>query len=442
MSNNVVTRFAPSPTGYLHIGGARTALFSYLYAKQHEGTYLLRIEDTDKERSKKEYEDAILESFAWLAIPSDKEPIRQSTRLSEHQQALTQLIADGHAYEAEASERGSGKVIRFKNPNKKITFTDLIRGEVTFDTTDLSDFVIARNSEEPLYHLAVVVDDGDMGVTHVVRGEEHISNTPRQILILEALGYERPVYAHLPLILAPDKSKLSKRHGDVSVHEYQKEGFLPDALVNYLALLGWHPKDDREVLSREELIKEFDLSRVQKGGAVFDIGKLRSINKKYLQKTDQDEFLKGIEKYVPETLFKALKAKESLLEALIPILKERIEIFSDIGKMVDDGEITYFIEQPQYKKDKLIWKTDTVNDARTYLEHVFNILNDTEQFTEKNIKESLWNYASEVGRGSVLWPLRYALSGRDTSPDPFVLASVLGKKVTLERIAYAIKLLS
>lgn len=291
MSQKIITRFPPSPTGYLHIGGARTALFNYLFTKKNDGIMYLRFEDTDKERSKKEYEDDIFEGLNWLGLTYTLPDIaRQSERTEVYKRYFQTLLDKGLAYEAEESKDNPGKkVVRFKNPNKKITFTDLIRKEVTFDTTELGDFVIAKNVDEPLYHLAVVVDDYEMGVTHIIRGEDHISNTPRQILILEALGFERPTYAHIPLILAPDRTKLSKRHGAVSVNEYRKQGIMPQALVNYLALLGWNPGTDQEIFTLDELVKVFDLSRVHKGGAIFDEKKLAWVNRKHYNLTKNHE---------------------------------------------------------------------------------------------------------------------------------------------------------
>src|SRR3989344_5846621 len=240
---SVVTRFPPSPTGYFHIGSARTALFNYLFATHTGGVMSLRFEDTDKARSKKEYEDDILSGLEWLGLTYTKPEIfRQSERTPIYQKYLKKLLDSGAAYEAEPGTDDPGKkVIRFKNPGTSVTFHDLIRGNVSFETAELKDFVIAKSVDEPLYNFAVVIDDYETGVTHVMRGEDHISNTPRQILMLEALGFKRPEYAHIPLILAPDRSKLSKRHGSVAVSEYKRMGFLPEAFVNYLALLGWNP---------------------------------------------------------------------------------------------------------------------------------------------------------------------------------------------------------
>ena len=272
----VAVRMAPSPTGNFHVGGARTALFNFLFARKNNGKFILRIEDTDKERSKKEFEDDIFESLEWLGLKYD-EFYRQSERGEIYKNYVEKMLNNDSVYEAE------DKVIRFRNPNKKVKFNDLVRGEIEFDTTELKDFVIAKSADEPLYHLAVVIDDCESGITHVIRGEDHISNTPRQILIQEAIGATRPLYAHLPLILAQDRSKLSKRkHGEsVSLGYYRDKGYSPEAVINYLALLGWNPGTEQEIFTLEELINVFDLSRVHKGGAIFDEKKLAWVNRKH-----------------------------------------------------------------------------------------------------------------------------------------------------------------
>ena len=251
----VVVRFAPSPTGLFHVGSYRTALFNYLFAKQSGGKFILRIEDTDRERSKKEYEENILASLTWLGLHHD-EFYRQSERGEVYRRHLEKLLASDAAYQAEDG------VIRFRNPKREVTFNDLIRGEVKMDPSDLGDFVIAKSLTEPLFHLAVVVDDFESGVTHIIRGEDHLANTPRHILLQAALGAPRPLYAHLPLVLAPDRSKLSKRHGAEPITVYRDRGYLPAAFVNCLALLGWHPNSEQEIFTLAELIADFDLSDV------------------------------------------------------------------------------------------------------------------------------------------------------------------------------------
>ena len=442
----IVVRFAPSPTGPLHVGGVRTALFNYIFAKQNNGKYILRIEDTDKERSKKEYEDGILESFTWLGLPYD-EIYRQSERTDIYKKYLQQLVESGHAYVSKEESQEEGKrseVIRFKNPNKKVTFHDLIRGEVTFDTTELKDFVIAKSLEEPLYHLAVVIDDHEMGVTHIIRGEDHISNTPRQILIQEAIGAIRPIYAHLPLILAADRSKLSKRkHGEfVSLPFYRNKGYLKEAIINFMALLGWNPGWDQELFSIDDLIKQFDIARVQKSGAIFDTTKLDWLNREYIKKMPAEEILALIKiatsKWAPD---------ESTLHKLLPLVLDRITTLADIKTM---EEFEYLFAKPDYVKDSLLCpeKLRKGSDAglpeiKSYLQESYSILEKISEsdFTDEKIKTSLWDYATEKGRGLVLWSLRYSLSGKEKSPDPFTLADILGKKETLDRIQSAISLL-
>jgi glutamyl-tRNA synthetase len=347
------------------------------------------------------------------------------------------MIEEGRAYISNEPEGENKEVVRFKNPNKKIVFKDLIRGDIEFDTTELKDFVIARNIDDPLYHLTVVVDDFEMGVTHIIRGEDGISNTPRQILIQEAIGAPRPTYAHIPLILAADKSKLSGRHGAVSIREYRDMGYLPEALVNYLALLGWHPQDNEEVFTLESLVKVFDLEKVQKGGAIFDEKKLKWVNKEHIKKLPQDKLFEKV---------KSLLGKEDspendvTIKKVMVLLTERIETWGDLVKLIADGEAEYFFTIPKLDETKISWKDDTVQNAKECLKDISKIIETIpeENFDTETFKEYVWKYAEEKGRGKVLWPLRYSLSGRDKSPDPFTLAGILGKTETLKRIAGAL----
>ena len=439
--SKVITRFPPSPTGNFHIGSARTALFNYLYAKNQGGEMILRFEDTDKARSKEEFEKDILESLEWLGIKYDDGPYKQSERGEVYKKHLQKLIDEGKAYisKEEVKEEGDRpEVIRFKNPNTTITFNDEVRGEITFDTTELKDFVIAKSLEEPLYHFAVVVDDAEMGITHIIRGEDHISNTPRQILILEALGFERPVYAHIPLILAPDKSKMSKRHGAVSITEYKEMGYLPEALINYLALLGWNPGDDREIFSIDDLIKEFSLEKVQKSGAVFNQEKLDWINKKYLEKIPEEGKKEIIRKVFGENL------SDDVFEKIIPIVFERIHKISELEEAVENGEWDWLVGEPEYEKELLYWKDN--KDDSVYikrLQFVREKLNElNEDFSPEDVKNLIWDFASQEGRGDVLWPLRVAFSGKEKSPDPFELVYVLGRDESINRINNAISKLN
>lgn len=427
----VITRMAPSPTGKFHVGSARTALFSYLYAKHCGGKFILRIEDTDKERSKKEYEENILESFAWLGLQYDG-PYRQSERTEIYKKYLQKLLDSGHAYvskEDSAEEGKRGEVIRFKNPNTKIKFHDEVLDDIEVDTTDIGDFVIAKDLETPLYHLTVVIDDGLMKVSHVIRAQEHIANTPRQILILEALGFVRPVYAHIPLVLAPDKTKMSKRHGATALLDFRDAGYLPEAVVNFLAFMGWNPGTEQELFSLDELVKAFSLEKIQKAGAVFNIEKLNWYNREYIKKMDKKKLLTEIKKY--------LNWPEDMLERALPTLVERMDKFSDLA---DEEEFGFYTKVPKYAAEKLIWKKSDREKTRMHLQKVLEFLENNADFSDpEKIKAAIWDYAESAGRGDVLWPMRVALSGKDKSPDPFTLAYILGRQETLSRINLALE---
>ncbi|HEY9583574.1 MAG TPA: glutamate--tRNA ligase [Candidatus Paceibacterota bacterium] len=434
MSKKVVTRFAPSPTGFLHIGGVRTALFAFLFARKNGGIFALRIEDTDKVRSKEEWTEGLVDDLEWLGLKHDVF-VKQSNRVDIHNSYIKKLIDSGHAYiskEKVIEEGQRDEVIRFKNPNKKVIINDLIRGDVEVDTTDLGDFVIAKSLNEPVYHLAVVVDDYDMGITHVIRAEEHLSNTPRQILIQEGIGAPRPIYAHLPLVLAEDKSKLSKRkHGEtVSLTYYRNKGYLSEAILNFVAMIGWNPGTDQEIFSLKELIENFDLEKVQKGGAVFNIEKLNWFNKKYIEKMSDGDFAKYAKNFYSETI----------PEKVLPLLKERISYFGEI-KDIMENEFSFIKSVPKYNKESLKWKNETLENTKTYLEEIIKILEKQKSFSKEKVKESLWPLAEGKGKGNILWPMRYALSGREKSPDPFIIAEILGKKETLNRLNFAHDLL-
>lgn len=438
---NIRVRIAPSPTGNLHIGTTRTALFNYLFAKQNGGTFVIRIEDTDKERSKPEFEQDIFAGLTHLGLVDEETEIaqKQSERTEIYKKYLKKLIDDGFAYDSKEEVKEEGQrasVIRFKNPNKKVTFTDMIRGEITFDTTDLGDFVIAKSIEEPLFHLAVVVDDYEMKISHVIRGEDHISNTPRQILIQEAIGAVTPTYAHLPLILSKERKKLSKRDGAKSMQEYIKAGYLQSALLNFIAFLGWHPDDDQEVLSKQDLIEKFNISKIQKGGAIFDVDKLNWFNREHIKKMSDDEFLSIIHSEQTK-----IGLTEKLHPLLIALIKERITVFSDIAPLLtpegEFGPLLHDISIADYSK--AIWKDSNSEQTKEYLAHIISILESTDDFTASNLKNLIWDYATEKGRGAVLWPTRFLLSGRDKSPDPFTLMEILGKEKSLVRLKNGIE---
>lgn len=401
MSNKIVVRIPPSPTGYFHIGRARTALFNYLFAKHHGGGIVFRLEDTDKERSKKEYEEDIMNALEWLGITYDHGPFRQSERTEVYTKYIQKMIEEGTAYVSKETEGENKEVIRFKNPNKTIVFDDIIRGEISFDTAELKDFVIARNINDPLYHLTVVIDDHEMGVTHVIRGDDGISNTPRQILLQEAIGATRPQYAHVPLILGADRAKMSARHGATSLRDFRAKGYLPQAMVNYLALLGWNPGTEKEIFTMEELIKEFDLDKIQKGGAIFDQKKLDWVQKEHIK--------------------------------LLP-LEEQKEI---IRKEIENEP--YMVGEPELDLEKIAWKKSTKEEATQHLVEVKKII---EKWSTPSVDQEIMEYAERVGKGNVLWPVRYALTGAEASPDPFTMLEFLGKEKSLMRLEKAIIVLN
>lgn len=423
-----ITRFAPSPTGFFHIGSARTALFNYLYARKHGGKFILRIEDTDKARSEKKYEEDVLKSLRWLGLDWD-EFYRQSERTEIYKKYLRKLLNDGKAYL-------DGEAVRFKNPDKKVVFDDIVRGEIATQTSDVGDFVIAKDMNTPLFHFTVVVDDFEMGVTHIIRGEDHIPNTPRHILLQEALGFNTPNYVHIPLILEADRSKLSKRHGAVSIGEYEKAGYLPEALVNFLAFIGWNPGDEREIFSKKELIKEFSLERIQKNAGIFNIKRLNWYNREYIKKIEEKELSETLIGYLPQNLKEVAAGDNRLWRKIVALEKNRIEKLSDIKEGID-----YFFQIPEYDKKLLLWKKETnLNKTKKHLEEIARLIGEVDEnkFEADEIKKTVWNYAEQEGRGNVLWPMRVALTGLEKSPDPFLIADALGKKETVERLKNAI----
>lgn len=471
-------RFPPSPTGPLHIGNARTILFNYLFAKQHNGQTILRIEDTDKERSELKWVQEIIDELTWLGIEWDEGPdidgkfgpYKQSQRLDIYKKYLEKLLAEKKAYfctctaeelEAKRQDQQSrglapkydGKcrdaghtsgVIRFKVENKKVAFDDLVRGHVEFDAGLLGDIVIAKDLQTPLYHFAVVVDDYEMQISHVIRGEDHLSNTPKQILLQEALGFYQPIYAHIPLLLNPNKSKMSKRVGDVAVSDYHKNGYLPEALINFMVLLGWNPGTEKEIFSLSELVKEFSLEKVQKGGAVFNIQRLDFINGFYIREKSIDKLTKLCMPYLPKD---ADKFSKKALEKIIELSKTRMKKLSDITQLTD----FFFKETLVYDKNLLAWKKMGDSDIKKSLEASYHTLSSLRKYGTKEIEEALLKEVKifnlergypEKDRGYLLWPLRVALSGKEASPGPFEIADILGKEKTLERIQKAVSLLT
>jgi glutamyl-tRNA synthetase len=495
----VRVRFAPSPTGYLHIGSVRTALFNWLFARQHNGQFILRIEDTDKERSRPEYERDILFGLQWLGLNWDEGPVfvndqdnnsqrfiqkppyignygpyRQSERLLLYEQYLSQLLRENKAYWCFCSKeqleldrqamlaeglapRYSGRcrflstqevekrlnnkepaVIRFRVPSAEIEFNDLIRGKVKFKSDFIGDIVIAKSLHEPLFIFVVTVDDHLMHITHIIRGEDHISNTPKQILLQKALGFRDIYFAHLPLILAPDKSKLSKRQLDTALNDYRKNGYLPEAIINFVALLGWHSVEDKEIFNLNELIQEFDLKRVQKAGAIFNIDKLNWLNAQYIKKIDSDQLLKKISEFVPSDWLE----KKELLKKVIDLEKERMVKLSDFKNLAE-----FFFVLPDYDPQLLFWprgSTASLDDKEKLairLQLLYEEINkiSPEDFSQKAIYQVIFPLTESWGRGELLWPLRVALSGKEASPGPFEIMEVLGKEEVLARLKKAMQ---
>jgi len=434
------TRIAPSPTGYLHVGTARTALFNELFAHGQGGHFIVRVEDTDKERNKPEYETIILEALRWLGLtwdegpdkPGDFGPYRQSERTQLYTEAVEKLVASGAAY-----QEAGGEAVRLKVEPQTVTFTDAIRGEVQLQSDSWGgDFVIARSPQDPLYHLAVVVDDAAMAISHVIRGEEHLANTARHILLQRALGLPEPSWAHVPLLLDAERRKLSKRTGEVSLLAFRDKGYLPEAMLNYLALLGWNPKDDTEFFTHQELQKRFSLEAVQKAGAFFSEEKLQAVNKHYLRQLPPPEFFEYARPSLESAVYDL--SDEQYWTAAAATEQERISAFSELP-----DKLSYYAPDwpGDYPAERLVWKKSTAAATQDILEKLMAFMSDVAEkdFTEEALEKQLMAWIEETGqgRGDVLWPLRVALTGLEQSPSPFEVAAVLGKEETLNRLAAA-----
>ena len=410
-------RFAPSPTGALHIGGARTALYNWLLANQG-GTLVLRIEDTDHERSTPENVDQILDALDWLGLDWDEGPFSQAERADRHREAIDAMLADGLAYEDEGA-------VRLRVPDEGVTVvTDEIRGEVSFPHSAIDDFVIARSDGSALYNLAVAVDDFDMGITHVVRGEDHLSNTPRQAMVLEAMGAEPPVYAHLPLLHGPDGKKLSKRHGAASVQELREAGYLPEAVRNYIALLGWGLDESTTFISTEALIEGFSLARVSKSPAVFDEQKLRWMNGRYLRELEPAELARRLE---------AVTGREGLQPAA-EVAQEKMQTLADFWPLAG-----FLVERQD--TDDAAWEKVMKDGAVARLARAREALAAVEPFDQERIEQALRSTVEEldVKPKEVFQPVRVALSGTTISPGIFESLAVLGRDESLSRIDAALE---
>ena len=457
-------RFAPSPTGQLHLGGARTALSNYLFSKNQGGKFLVRIEDTDLERSKKEYTDQICQSLDWLGLKWDEELVYQSANTSVYKTHIDTLLKDNKAYMCFASKKeledirkesssfhypgiwrdrdvgdirseikkGSPFTVRLKTPKEgKTSFQDLIYGNISVENNEIDDFIIVRSDGSPVYNLTNVVDDCSMEITHVIRGEDHVSNTPKQILIYHALGFKVPIFAHLPMILGEDNKRLSKRHGAAGVNEYERMGYQPDALLNYLALLGWNPGTDEEIFDLSSLVKNFDIRRVQKKSATYDQKKFNWISSQHLMKEDSVKVLNRLASIDPEW---GKSKRQDYLIKVIDLMKPRSNSLTDLIH-----QSRYFFSSPkEFDSNQLqkIWKQDTAEKI-IELKNVLDSINIWEAIElESNFRS--FAYQRGIGIGKVMQPMRFLICGSLQGPSLFDLMELIGKEESLNRINHTI----
>jgi len=479
--DSVRVRFAPSPTGYLHVGGLRTALYNYLFAKKNKGKFVLRIEDTDRNRFVEGAIENLISALKWCGLDFNEGPdvggqygpYLQSDRLNIYQKHILELVAKGNAYycfctperleslrqeqqkqklpqakydkhcltlsESQIKENISNKipfVIRLNVvPNQKIIFNDVIREQVEFDSNNVDDQVLIKSDGYPTYHFANVVDDHLMKITHVIRGEEWLSSTPKHVLLYDSFGWERPIFAHLPLLLNPDRSKLSKRQGDVAVEDYRAKGFLKDALVNFVALLGWNAGDDKEFYYMNELIESFSLERVNKSGAVFDVEKLNWLNAEHLRKKSNLELLEMLSVEIQNSQFSNIKFSDSYLLQIISAMKERV---SFIKEFITNCQ--YFYMAPDEYEQKAIeknWNAETP----LHLKKIQEVFTSLQNPGKADFEHALASVAAElnIGKGNLIHPLRLALSGISTGPGVFDIAAILGKDEVIKRIGTALE---
>jgi len=474
----IKVRFAPSPTGDPHVGGIRTALFNWLLARKHKGKFILRIEDTDRERYQPESVERIEESLKWLGLNWDEGPYFQSERITLYQKAAEELVEKGRAYycfcrkerleklriqqaennqppkydkhcrylpKEEVEKRikaGEPHVIRLDIPEEGTTeFNDLIRGKISFENKVLDDTILLKSDGYPTYHLANVVDDHAMGITHVIRAEEWLPSTPKHIILYQALGYTPPKFAHLPLILGRDKKKLSKRHGSVSILKYREEGYLPEAVINFLAFLGWNPKTEKEFFTREELIKAFSLAGVNKAGAIFNLDKLNWLNGLYIRKLDLEKLVSLGIPYLKEEYRKIAAEKKINLKKLWQMSQERINTLKEINHLCD-----FVFEPIEYLPEILIPAKGSKKATQENLNLVKNKLESiaAEDFYSEKLRNIFMEFIQKRGlkTGELLWPFRVALSGKRASPDVFDIAELFGKEKTLEKIKLALEKLN
>jgi glutamyl-tRNA synthetase len=457
----VRTRFAPSPTGYLHIGGVRTALFSWLYARKMGGQFILRVEDTDRERSTQESVDVILEGMDWLGLNHDEGPFYQTQRYDRYREVIQQLLKDGHAYYCDCSKErlddlreqqmvnkqkprydgccrnknlahSDETVIRFRNPDEgDVVIDDLVKGKVVISNRELDDLIIERSDGNPTYNLTVVVDDWDMKISHVIRGDDHLNNTPRQINILKALGAELPAYAHVPMILGADGKRLSKRHGAVNVLQYKEQGYLPEALINYLVRLGWS-SGDQEIFTREEMVELFEASAINKSPSTFNPEKLLWLNQQYITNKDPGVLAEKLQSYIKAAGYVTNDGPDLL--SVLKVFQERCGTLVDLAE-----EIRFFYEdfnEYNTKQAKKQFKEATLEILES-LKQQYSELGDWRAEAIHHVVENTVSKLN-VGFGKVGQPLRLAVTGHGKSPSIDVTLELLGKEKTLDRLQQAI----
>ncbi|MEI8206291.1 MAG: glutamate--tRNA ligase family protein [Kiritimatiellales bacterium] len=446
------TRFAPSPTGHVHIGNMRAAIFNWLYARHTGGQFLLRVEDTDRERSTPEAIKTLLEAMDWLGLNVDEEPLYQSTRMEAHLAAAEKLLATGHAYKEDKGGTGQGECIIFKMPGTDIEFTDLVKGSLKKPAADMADFVIVRSNGTPVFHLANVLDDIEQKITHVIRGDDHVENTFRHIALYKALGAPVPQFAHLPMIINAQGKPYSKRDGDAFVGDFQSKGFFGDALFNYLALLGWSPGDEREVMTRQEMIDAFDLITVRSSPAQMDLRKLLWMNGEYMRAMRPEEFYKIGRREIPEADVKKFRQliggnatggtfgfmmnqNTSMGEvddnAVFALLQPRIKLPSEIRPAAE-----FFFTDDFAYDEKAVEKKLSKPEVFQTLEKIAGILQGLEQFDAETVNKALHDFVEQGGLkfGDVMPPLRIAVSGQQSGPDLAPVLAILGKDNVLARI--------
>ena len=426
MGNQVRVRFAPSPTGFLHIGGARTALFNWLYARHTGGTFILRVEDTDVARSTQEATDVILTGLQWLGLNWDEGPYYQSQRKANYKKRVDELIAKGMAYEHEGA-------IKFRMTKEAITIPDLVIGDVRRELTDREmadpDFVIIRSDGEPVFHFTNVVDDLEMEVTHVIRGEDHVSNTDKHIALFRAFGVEPPKYAHIPLILNLDGSKMSKRDQGAFLSTYMQEGYAPEAVVNYLCLLGWSPKDNREKMSLQEVVERFDLPQILRHNARFDMKKLQWLNGEYIRAMDKERYYTLGAEALQKPGIDLKPFPRTYIKAALDTCQEKVKVFTDIPPFID----FYFRDVTDYEPEGLKHFTPENKPRLQRLREAFAKL---PAFDSPSLEAALKSVAAELGvkAGALVHPLRVACTGKSIGPSLYHLMEILGRDKVLQRL--------